>query len=79
VSKVSAAINMGTAIEVPSLASFVMEMEFQKRLGLTREDLLNRPAKEIEDYCFFISMLQRKEHSDQEKQKHKGSGPNNRG
>ena len=78
-SKVSAAINMGTTIEVPSLATFVMEMEFQKRLGLSREDLLNRPAKEIEDYCFFISMLQRKERADAERQKHKGSGPSNRG
>ena len=56
-----------------------MESEFQKRLGLTREDLMNRPAKEIADYCFFISMLQRKEQADQARQQNPGRGPSARG
>lgn len=79
VSRVSASINMGTPIDIPSLASFAMEAEFKERLGLTREDLMNRPAQEIEDYCFFISMIQRKEQADRARQNHKGSGPSSRG
>lgn len=79
-SKVSAAIRMGTpADDVPSLATFFMEMEMFKRLGLRREDLLNRPAQEIKDYCFFISMIQREEQARQNRANHQGSGPTARG
>jgi hypothetical protein len=70
---------MGSPIEVTSLSTFVLEAEFKERLGLTREDLLSRPTREIEDYCFFISMIQRKEQADRLKQQHRGSGPSVRG
>lgn len=79
-SKVSAVINMGAAAEgLPSLNTFLMEMEFFKRLGLRREELENRPVQEIKDYCFFISMIQRKEEADQKKQNASRSAPMTRG
>lgn len=79
-SRVSAVINMGATAEgVPSLGTFLTEMEFFKRLGLRREELADRPAQEIKDYCFFIEMIQRKEAADQAKQNHRGSGPSTRG
>lgn len=71
---------MGTsADDVPSLSSFLMEMEMFKRLGLRREDLLQRPVQEIKDYCFFISMIQREEQAQQARNSHKGAGPSARG
>lgn len=36
-----------------------------KRLGLRREDLMNRPAQEIKDYMFFIELIQREEQAQQ--------------
>lgn len=68
-----------TSKDLPSLSTFLMEMEFFKRLGLRREELAHRPAQEIKDYCFFIEMLQRKEVADQNKQTQRGSGPSTRG
>jgi hypothetical protein len=56
-----------------------MEMEFFKRLGLRREDLLKRPAEEIKDYCFFISMMQREEQAREAQRNYSGSGPTARG
>lgn len=68
-----------TADDLPSLATFLMEMEFFKRLGLRRQDLVDRPVQEIKDYCFFISMIQRKEASDQARQNQTRSAPGTRG
>lgn len=80
VSKVSAAFRLGTPVDdVPSLSTFLMEMEMYKRLGLRREDLLNRPAQEIKDYSFFISMMQREESARQAQQNNGGSAPMSRG
>lgn len=56
---------MGTAHNIPSLATFVLEAEMYKRLGLRREDLMNRPAQEIKDYMFFIELIQREEQAQQ--------------
>ena len=71
---------MGTPVDdVPSFSTFLMEMEMFKRLGLRREDLLKRPAQEIKDYCFFISMIQREEQARQAQANHRGAGPSARG
>lgn len=70
---------MGTPANVPSFETFLMEAEMFKRLGLRREDLMNRPAQEIQDYCFFISMMQREEQAQQNRQQHTGAGPTARG
>lgn len=79
-SKVSASIRLGTPTDdIPSFSSFLLEMEMFKRLGLRREDLLNRPAQEIKDYCFFISMIQREEQARQNQANHRGVGPSARG
>lgn len=57
-----------------------MEAEFYKRLGLRREDLMNRPAEEVKKYTFYISMLQREEQRRQaEQQNNRGHGPSPRG
>ena len=64
----SAAIRMGTRHNIPSLATFILEVEMFKRLGLRREDLLNRPAQEIKDYMFFIELIQREEQAQQQRQ-----------
>jgi hypothetical protein len=32
-----------------------------KRLGLRREDLLRRPAREVEDYILYIKLIIREE------------------
>ena len=68
-----------TAENLPSLNTFLMEMEFFKRLGLRREELAHRPAQEIKDYCFFISMIQRKEEADRRKQSSPAPRPGTRG
>jgi len=39
-----------------------------KRLGLRREDLMERPAQEIKDYMFFIELIQREEQAQRERQ-----------
>lgn len=68
-----------TAEGLPSLNSFLMEMEFFKRLGLRREELAERPVQEIKDYCFFISMIQRKEEADRRQQNSPAPRPGSRG
>jgi hypothetical protein len=45
-----------------------MERELWKHLGLTREAILTRPAREIEDYLLYIQMIAREEQEQQRRQ-----------
>jgi len=56
----SAAIRMGGE-GPPSLSTFVIETEFWKRLGKTREDILKMPAPEFRDYCTYIEIVVQQE------------------
>lgn len=58
--KSSAAIRMGTP-GPPSLGTFLLERELWKQLGLRREDLVERPRREVEDYLLFIELICREE------------------
>lgn len=49
----------------PSLNTFLLERELWKQLGLKREDVANRPAREIEDYLLFIQLIHREEQAQQ--------------
>lgn len=51
---------MGTA-GPPSLSTFLLEQQLWQRLGLRREDLAGRPAREVEDYLLFIQLISREE------------------
>lgn len=67
----SSAIRMGTP-GPPSLNTFLIEREFWKNLGLTRDDLSKRSAQEIQDYLFFMQMIQREEQA-QQRRNNRGS------
>ena len=43
------------------LSKYRMEAEFWKRLGLRREDLANRPSREVEDYTLIMQLEIREE------------------
>lgn len=45
----------------PQLTAFLIQREFWKELGWTRDDLLNRPQREVDEYALFISMIRREE------------------
>lgn len=51
---------MGTA-PPPALEQFLVEREFWKELGLTREALQGRPHREIADYSLIIQVIRRDE------------------
>jgi hypothetical protein len=42
-----------------------MEQELWKRLGLRREDLADRPHREVADYLLFIQLINREEQAAQ--------------
>lgn len=45
----------------PQLTAFLIQREFWKELGWTRDDLENRPQREVDEYALFISMIRREE------------------
>jgi len=45
----------------PQLTAFLIQREFWRELGWTRDDLENRPRREIDDYALFISLIRREE------------------
>lgn len=45
-----------------------------KHLGLRREDLINRPWREVEDYMLYIEMIAREEAVKAAMQQPKGAG-----
>lgn len=45
----------------PSLSVFWTEAQLWQRLGLRREDLLQRPWREVDDYLLFIQLIAREE------------------
>lgn len=52
----------------PSLSSFALETEFWKRLGLRREDIQKRPAREIEEYLLYMQIIIQEEQAAQRRQ-----------
>jgi hypothetical protein len=48
-----------------------MEQELWKRLGLRRDDLLNRPAREVSDYLLYIQLINREEQRRQSAPSHR--------
>lgn len=47
------------------MSTFLLEQQLWQRLGLRREDLLSRPAREVEDYVLFIQLIVREEQAQQ--------------
>jgi hypothetical protein len=45
----------------PELTAFLIQREFWKELGWTRDDLENRPRREVSDYALFITLIRREE------------------
>lgn len=45
----------------PQLTAFLIQREFWRELGWTRDDLENRPQREVDEYALFISMIRREE------------------
>jgi len=62
---------MGTA-GPPSLSTFLLEQQLWQRLGLRREDLASRPAREAEDYFLFIQLIVREEQAQNRRSAHAG-------
>jgi hypothetical protein len=57
---------MGTA--APSiLGQFLMERELWSQLGLRREDLANRPAREVDEYILLIQLIEREKQARQQR------------
>lgn len=54
----------------PSLSTFWAEQQLWQRLGLRREDLEQRPAREVEDYLLYIQLIAREEQAQQRRQSH---------
>lgn len=54
----------------PSLGTFWAEQQLWQRLGLRREDLERRPAREVEDYLLYIQLSAREEQAQQRRQSH---------
>lgn len=54
----------------PSLSTFWAEQQLWQRLGLRREDLERRPAREVEDYLLYIQLIAREEQAQQRRQSH---------
>jgi hypothetical protein len=52
----------------PSLSTFWAEQQLWQRLGLRREDLERRPAREVEDYLLYIQLIAREEQAQQRRQ-----------
>lgn len=44
-----------------------MERELWQQLGLRREDLANRPAREVEEYILFIQLIEREKQARQQR------------
>jgi hypothetical protein len=43
------------------MGTFLVERELWKQLGLRREDLIDRPQREVEDYLLYIELICREE------------------
>ena len=60
----TAAIRSGSG-GPPSLGTFWLEQQLWQRLGLRRDDLRNRPWREVEDYLLYIDLSAREERAQQ--------------
>lgn len=58
----------------PSFQAFLLERAFWTEMGLRREDLENRPYREVADYITYLNMVLRDRQAQQTQQAGGSSG-----
>lgn len=55
------------------MSTFLLERELWKQLGLKREDLVDRPQREVEDYLLYIELICREEQAQNRRANSRGT------